>query len=164
MCALVWHEHLCMHSHLFRTFTNGGQLQWAILFSFLNYYLGLYWGKPETLSLSLDLSSQLLLSCVASLIVCAILIIPPFFHYVNFAMKRGTPVFRVEWVLLLQTGSLLSGGRSGHSSQLGKPNSGLYSSQQASLSPGIMGWAAIAVSGSISSQGIGLVVTHCKRM
>ena len=63
-----------------------------------------------------------------------------------------------------KTGSLLSGGRSGHSSQLGKPNSGVYSSQQASWSPGIMDWAAIAVSGSISSQGIGLVVTHCKRM
>ena len=37
-----------------------------------------------------------------------------------------------------KTESLLSGGRSGHSSQQGKPNCGVYSSQQASWSPSVM--------------------------
>ena len=50
------------------------------------------------------------------------------------------PVFRAEWVLLSQNGySLFSGCRSGHSSQQGKTNCGVYFSQQASWSPSVMG-------------------------
>ena len=57
-------------------------------------------------------------------------------HYVNFA---GYPLYSAwSGSSYPKTGSLLSDGRSGHSSQQGKPNWSIYSIQQASWSHSIM--------------------------